>query len=308
MTELNLFVEIAPEVRRALSKGEPVVALESSIIAQGLPYPDNIETALAVERRIAERDVVPATIAILDGKIRVGLRRDELEFLATAANLRKLSRNDLAAALAAGDSGATTVAATMICARAAGIKVFATGGIGGVHRLAEQTLDISRDLHELAETPVIVVASGAKSILDLPKTIEVLETLGVPVISHGQEEFAAFWSRESGVLSPLRIDDPGLIAAAQAARENLGIPGGMLVSNPIRRSAEVPLKIVQPWVDNAVAQAAQQGITGKKLTPFLLNSIAELSGGATLRANKILVQDNAELAARIAVEYTKLRS
>ena len=308
MTELNLFVEIAPEVRQALSKGEPVVALESSIIAQGLPYPDNIETALAVERRIAERDAVPATIAILDGKIRVGLRRDELEYLATAANLRKLSRNDLAAALAAGDSGATTVAATMICARAAGIKVFATGGIGGVHRLAEQTLDISRDLHELAETPVIVVASGAKSILDLPKTIEVLETLGVPVISHGQEEFAAFWSRESGVLSPLRIDDPGLIAAAQAARENLGIPGGMLVSNPIRRSAEVPLKIVQPWVDNAVAQAAEQGITGKKLTPFLLNSIAELSGGATLRANKILVQDNAELAARIAVEYTKLRS
>ena len=308
MTELNLFVEIAPEVRRALSKGEPVVALESSIIAQGLPYPDNIETAIAVERRIAERDAVPATIAILDGKIRVGLRRDELEFLATAANLRKLSRNDLAAALAAGDSGATTVAATMICARAAGIKVFATGGIGGVHRLAEQTLDISRDLHELAETPVIVVASGAKSILDLPKTIEVLETLGVPVISHGQEEFAAFWSRESGVLSPLRIDDPGLIAAAQAARENLGIPGGMLVSNPIRRSAEVPLKIVQPWVDNAVAQAAEQGITGKKLTPFLLNSIAELSGGATLRANKILVQGNAELAARIAVEYTKLRS
>lgn len=299
------FVELTPEVRQAVSNGDPVVALESSIIAQGLPYPDNIETALAVERRIAEHNAVPATMAVLDGRIRVGLRRDELEFLATGEGIRKLSRNDLAAAVAAGESGATTVAATMICARAAGIKVFATGGIGGVHRLAEQTFDISRDLHELAETPVIVVSSGAKSILDLPKTVEVLETLGVPVISFGQDDFAAFWSRESGVRSPLRLDHPGMIAAAQVARESLRLPGGMLVSNPIRRSAEVPLRSVQPWVEDAVVQAVEQGVGGKELTPFLLRAVAEASGGATLRANKILVQDNAALAARIAVEYAK---
>ena len=299
------FVELTPEVRQAVSNEDPVVALESSIIAQGLPYPDNIETALAVERRIAEHNAVPATMAVLDGRIRVGLRRDELELLATGEGIRKLSRNDLAAAIAAGETGATTVAATMICARAAGIKVFATGGIGGVHRLAERTFDISRDLHELAETPVIVVASGAKSILDLPKTVEVLETLGVPVISFGQDDFAAFWSRESGVRAPLRLDDPSLIAAAQAARESLGLPGGMLVSNPICRSAEVPLRSVQPWVEDAVAQAVEQGVGGKELTPFLLRAVAEASGGATLRANKILVQDNAALAARIAVEYAK---
>ena len=304
---MNRFIELAPEVRQAISNGDPVVALESSIIAQGLPHPDNIETAVAVEREISEHNAVPATMAVLNGKIRVGLRQDELELLATGAGIRKLSRNDLAAAVAAGETGATTVAATMICARAAGIKVFATGGIGGVHRLAEQTFDISRDLHEFAETSVIVVASGAKSILDLPKTIEVLETLGVPVVSFGQDDFAAFWSRESGVLAPLRLDDPGQIAEAQATRESLGIPGGMLVSNPIRRSAEVPLERVRPWVEDAVAQAVKQGISGKELTPFLLGAVAEASGGATLRANKILVQDNAGLAARIAVEYAKGR-
>ena len=302
---MNRFVELAPEVGRAVSNGDPVVALESSIIAQGLPYPDNIETALAVERRIAERNAVPATIAVLDGRIRVGLRPDEMELLAAGKGIRKLSRNDLAAAIAVGETGATTVAATMISANLAGIKVFATGGIGGVHRLAEQTFDISRDLHELAATPVIVVASGAKSILDLPKTVEVLETLGVPVISFGQDDFAAFWSRESGVRAPLRLDDPGLIAAAQAAREGLGLPGGMLVSNPIRESAEVPLGNVQPWVVDAVAQAVEQGVGGKELTPFLLRAVAEASEGATLSANRILVQDNAALAARIAVEYAK---
>lgn len=302
---MNRFVELAPEVGQAISNGDPVVALESSIISQGLPYPDNIETALAVERRIAEHNAVPATMAVLNGRIRVGLRRDELEFLATGEGIRKLSRNDLAAAVAAGETGATTVAATMICARAAGIKVFATGGIGGVHRLAEQTFDISRDLHELAETSVIVVSSGAKSILDLPKTVEVLETLGVPVVSFGQDDFAAFWSRESGVRAPLRLDDPGLIATAQAARESLGLPGGMLVSNPVRRSVEVPLSSVQPWVEDAVAQSVEQGVSGKELTPFLLRAVAEASGGATLRANKILVQDNAALAAGIAVEYAK---
>ncbi len=298
----ELTVDLSPQVREAIAEGIPVVALESSIVAQGLPWPDNIETAMAVERKVAGQGAVPATIAVLDGRIRIGLREEELNRLASGSVTRKLSRNDLAVALATGECGATTVAATMICARIAGIRVFATGGIGGVHRMAEQTFDVSRDLYELAETPVIVVASGAKSILDIPKTLEVLETLGVPVIAYRQDAFPGFWSRESGVAAPLRLDEPGQIAAAHAARRRLGLSGGMLVANPIRTSAEVRLEVVQPCVERAVSRAAQQGIAGKELTPFLLNAVAEESVGATIKANKILVQDNAVLAAEIARE------
>ncbi len=300
---MNPRIELSLPVRQALSDRRPVVALESSIIAQGLPYPDNIETALAVEESVVEQGAQPATIAIINGRIRVGLGEGDLEFIASGRVTQKLSRNDLAVALASGTSGATTVAATMICADAAGIKVFATGGIGGVHRFADQTFDVSRDLYELAATPVVVVSSGAKSILDLSKTIEVLETLGVPVISFGQDEFAAFWSRESGVTAPLRMDDPGQIAAAQLARERLSVSGGMLVANPIRQSAEIPFETVQPWVESAARTAAELGLTGKQLTPFLLGEVAKASGGATIEANKVLVRDNAALAARISAEY-----
>ncbi len=300
------YLDLLPEVGEAVAAGRPVVALESSIIAQGLPYPQSVETALAAEARIAELDAVPATIAIFEGRIRIGLRREEIEDLATGRQIRKLSRGDLAVALATGETGATTVAATMICAHAAGIKVFATGGIGGVHRLAEHSFDISRDLHELAETPVIVVSAGAKSVLDLPKTLEVLETLGVPAITIGQDGFPAFWSRNSGLASPLRIDDPEQVAAAQLVREELGIAGGMLVANPIPESAEIPFDLVQGWVDDAVEAADRAGITGKQLTPHLLTSIAAASGGASLVANRILVEENARMAARIATGYSRL--
>ncbi len=299
-------VELLPEVREAIDAGRPVVALESSIIAQGLPYPQNLETALAAEERIAEMDAVPATIAILEGRIRVGLHRRDIEALATGRDIRKLSRGDLAVALATGETGATTVAATMICAHSAGIKVFATGGIGGVHRLAEQSFDISRDLHELAETPVIVVSAGAKSVLDLPKTLEVLETLGVPAITIGQDGFPAFWSRHSGLESPLRIDDPAMIAAAQVAREDLGLAGGMLVANPIPEAEEIPFDLVQGWVNDAVEAAEQAGVTGKQLTPYLLTAIAAASGGASIVANRLLVEENARMAARIAIGYWQL--
>ena len=299
---MNPYIELSSEVGRALSSGQPVVALESSIIAQGLPYPDNIETALAVEKRVVEAGAVPATIAVLDGRIRIGLRQDDIETLATQPDMLKLSRNGIAAAIAGGRSGATTVAATMICAHAAGIKVFATGGIGGVHRFADRTFDVSSDLHELAETPVIVVASGAKSILDIPKTLEVLETLGVPVVSVGQDEFPAFWSRSSGVRAQLRIDEPKRIAEAHSAREQLGLRGGMLVANPIRGVSEISFDVMQPWIEAAVNKASALGIAGKDVTPFLLNSVAEASGNETIKANKVLVMDNATFASRIAKE------
>ena len=291
---------MSPKVGQALSSGQPVVALESSIIAQGLPYPDNIETALAVEQRVVDADAVPATIAVLNGRIRIGLCQGDIETLATQPGILKLSRNGIAAAIADGRSGATTVAATMICAHAAGIDVFATGGIGGVHRFANRTFDVSSDLRELAETPMVVVASGAKSILDIPKTLEVLETLGVPVISVGQDEFPAFWSRSSGVRAQLRIDEPERIAALHLAREQLGLRGGILVASPIREGSEICFDVMQPWIEDAVNQATALGIAGKDVTPFLLSSVAEASGNETIKANKILVQDNATLAARIA--------
>jgi pseudouridine-5'-phosphate glycosidase len=290
----------APEVAVALQEGAPVVALESTIITHGMPFPQNLETAQRVEDEVRAHGAVPATMAVIGGRIHVGLTEGELLSLAQAKGVAKLSRADLAACLATGGTGATTVAATMICARLAGISVFATGGIGGVHRGAETSFDISADLPELAQTAVTVVAAGAKAILDLPKTLEFLETAGVPVIAFGQDAFPAFWSRESGLKAPLRMDRAEDIAAAARMRARLGLPGGQLVANPIPAGAEIPRAEIMPVVEAALADAAAQGIAAKAVTPFLLQRIFELTEGRSLEANIALVLNNARLGAAIA--------
>lgn len=297
---MTLPLRASTEVAAALAQGRPVVALESTIITHGMPWPQNVETARRVEDEVRAHGAVPATMAVMGGQIRAGLEPDELEALGQAKGVAKLSRADLAACLAQGGIGATTVAATMICARLAGISVFATGGIGGVHRGAETSFDISADLMELAQTPVTVVAAGAKAILDLPKTLEVLETQGVPVIAFGQDDFPAFWSRSSGLKAPLRMDDPATIAAAHRMRATLGLPGGQLVANPIPPEAEIPRAEIMPVIETALAEAAAQGIAAKAVTPFLLQRIFELTEGRSLQSNIALVLNNARLAARIA--------
>ena len=298
-------LEYSPEVAAARTSGLPLVALESTIITHGMPYPQNVETAERVEAEVRAAGAVPATMAVIEGRLHVGLTASALRALGQARGVAKLSRADLAACLAAGGTGATTVAATMICARLAGIEVFATGGIGGVHRGAETSFDISADLMELAQTPVTVVAAGAKAILDLPKTLEVLETQGVPVISYGQDEFPAFWSRSSGLKAPLRMDSAGQIAAAHRMRARLGLPGGQLVANPIPVEAEIPRDQIMPHIETALAEAAAQGIAAKSVTPFLLQRIFELTEGRSLAANIALVLSNARLAAEIAGELVK---
>ncbi len=298
-------LQISEPVAAALADGRPVVALESTIITHGMPFPVNVETARAVEADVAAEGAVPATIAIFDGALQVGLSGERLDWLAGQPEVRKLSRADLAVALVDGAVGSTTVAATMIAAKLAGIEVFATGGIGGVHRGAETSFDESADLGELAQTAVTVVASGAKAILDLPKTLERLETLGVPVIAVGQDALPAFWSRESGLPAPLRIDDPARIAAAHRMRARLGLPGGQLVANPIPAEAEIPADVMAPWIAGALAAAEAEGIAAKAVTPFLLSRIADLSQGAALTANIALVRNNARMAARIAVALAK---
>lgn len=298
MTALPLI--LSPEVAAARAEGRPLVALESTIITHGMPFPQNLETARAVEAAVREGGAVPATIAVMGGQIRVGLAADELEALARTPDARKLSRADLAHCLLSGETGATTVAATMICAHLAGIAVFATGGIGGVHRGAEATMDISADLQELARTPVTVVAAGAKAILDLPKTLEVLETLGVPVIAYGQDALPAFWSRDAGLAAPLRLDDPGRIAAHHRLRGELGMPGGTLVANPVPEADEIPAADLAPVIARALDEAGAQGITGKAVTPFLLGRVLEATQGRSLATNIALVLNNARLAARIA--------
>lgn len=290
------------EVTEARAAGAPLVALESTIISHGFPWPRNLEMAQAVERAVREAGAVPATVAVMSGQIRVGLSSDEMRALAQDRQALKLSRADLAACLTSGRTGATTVAATMICARLARIAVFATGGIGGVHRGVEQSFDISADLQELAQTPVTVVAAGAKAILDLPKTLEVLETLGVPVIAHGQDAFPAFWSRDSELRAPLRMDSAAEIAAAHIMRARLGLPGGQLVANPIPAGAEIPAAELAPLIARAQAEAAAQGVAAKAVTPFLLARIAELTEGRSVEANVALVLNNARLAAAIAAE------
>ena len=297
---MNLPLVFSPEVAKARADGQAVVALESTIITHGMPYPQNVETARAVQKEVRTAGAVPATIAVLEGSLHIGLAESTLEKLGKAKDVAKLSRADIAACIAAGRSGATTVAATMIAARLAGIEVFATGGIGGVHKGAETTFDISADLRELAQTPVTVVAAGAKAILDLPKTLEVLETLGVPVIAVGQDEFPAFWSRSSGLSSPIRLDAPEDIAAAHRMRADLGLPGGQLVANPIPKADEIPRDALAPIIATAVADARSAGIAAKSVTPFLLSRIFELTDGASLTANIALVLNNARFAARIA--------
>lgn len=295
-------IHYSPEVAEARAKGLPLVALESTIITHGMPFPQNVETARAVEAAVREAGAIPATIAVLDGQIHVGLTDAQLDTLGQAQDVMKLSRADLAVCVATGRTGATTVAATMICAELAGIKVFATGGIGGVHRGAELSFDISADLQELAQTPVTVVAAGAKAILDLPKTLEVLETLGVPVIAVGQDDLPAFWSRASGLKAPLRLDTAAEIAAAHRTRAALGLKGGQLVTNPIPAEDEIPRAEIMPVVEAALAEAEAQGISAKAVTPFLLDRIFTATRGRSLDANIALVLNNARLAAQIARE------
>ena len=293
-------LRVSEEVAAALKARRPVVALETTIVSHGMPWPRNFETALAVEAVVREGGSVPAAIAVSDGEIRVGLTRAELEALAKAKGVLKLSRADLAFAVATGRSGATTVAATMIVARLAGIGVFATGGIGGVHREAEASFDISADLNELARTDVIVVAAGAKALLDLPKTLEVLETLGVPVVCYRSDQFPAFWSRESGLPAPLRLDSAEQIARFAEARAALAIVGGMLVANPVPLTDEIPAAEMEPHIAAAVAEAKAARVAGKAVTPFLLDAILTRTRGRSLETNIALVKNNARLAAEIA--------
>ncbi|MEO0767156.1 MAG: pseudouridine-5'-phosphate glycosidase [Pseudomonadota bacterium] len=296
----------APAVATAQAAGTPLVALESTIITHGMPYPQNLEVARQVESDVRAHGAEPATMAVIEGVLHIGLDDGQLETLAQARNVAKLSRADMAACIATGGTGATTVAATMIAARLAGIDVFATGGIGGVHKGAEGTFDISADLPELAQTPVTVVAAGAKAILDIPKTLEVLETQGVPVIAYGQDDMPAFWSRSAGIKAPLRMDSAHVIAKAHALRRAMDVPGGQLVANPVPPEAEIDRDTLAPIIAQATRDADTHGITGKGVTPYLLQRIFELTDGQSLTANIALVRNNARLGAEIATHLSNM--
>ena len=295
-------LDVAPRVAAVLSRGGPVVALETTIVTHGMPFPQNVETALEVEALVRAGGAEPATIAIVGGRIRIGLEPDEIRELAGLRGVRKVSRADLPFTVATGAPGATTVAATMIAAALAGIAVFATGGIGGVHRGAEENFDVSADLDELAQTPVAVVCAGAKALLDLPKTLEVLETRGVPVICYGSDFFPAFWSRGSGLRAPLRLDSAAEIAAAIRTQRALGYGSGTLIANPVAAAEEIPAGEIGAHIEAAVAAAKATGISGKDVTPFLLDRLLELTGGRSLTTNIALIKSNARLAAAIAAE------
>jgi pseudouridine-5'-phosphate glycosidase len=294
------FIDIHPTVADALAAGRPVVALESTIITHGMPYPDNSAMAANVENIIRDEGATPATIAVIGGRLKIGLSDAEREALAQTTGAMKLSRADLGFALAQGRTGGTTVAATMIAAHLAGISVFATGGIGGVHKGAEKSFDISADLDELARTPVIVVSAGAKAILDIEKTLEVLETRGVPVVAYGSDVMPAFWSRQSPFAAPLRLDTAEAIADFFKTRRVLGTDGGMLIANPVPETDEIAAEVMAGHIEAAQQAAEAQRVSGKAVTPFLLAKILELTGGASLRTNIALVENNARLAARIA--------
>ena len=302
---LSDFLELDPQVHGALATGAPVVALESTIITHGMPYPHNVETALAVEAEVRTAGAVPATIAVIDGKIRVGLSRAMLDELGQMKKVMKLSRADLAFALSTGRPGSTTVAATMMAASLAGIEVFATGGIGGVHKGAETSFDISADLSELGRTNVITVCAGAKAILDIAKTLEVLETEGVPVIGYQTDELPAFWSRQSGIAAPLRLDTAAQIAGLWQARKAIGQDGGLLIANPVPPADEIPASEMRRHIEDAVADAENDGVSGKAVTPYLLSRILELTGGRSLDANIALIRNNARLAGEIAVALAR---
>ena len=304
---MNRYLDIAPEVQQALAEGRPVVALESTIISHGMPYPQNVETALNVEKIIRDNGAVPATIAVIKGRLKAGLSPEEIDYLGkTGTAVAKASRRDLPVLVAEGRDGATTVTTTMIIAHMAGIQVFATGGIGGVHRGAETTMDISADLEELAHTPVMVVCAGAKSILDLGLTLEYLETKGVPVIGYQTEELPAFYTSKSGFGVDYRLDSPEEIAEAFHVKQQLGMKGGMLVTNPIPTEYEMAPDVINAAIDQAVAEANEKGIKGKNITPFLLDRIQQITGGDSLASNIQLVFNNARLASRTAVALAKL--
>ena len=304
---MNKYLDIAPEVAAALAEGKPVVALESTIISHGMPYPQNVETALAVEKIVRENGAVPATIAIIGGRLKAGLSPEEIEYFGKKGpEIAKASRRDLPVLIAKGQDGACTVTTTMMIAAMAGISVFATGGIGGVHRGAETTMDISADLEELGQTPVMVICAGAKSILDLGLTLEYLETKGVPVIGYGTDELPAFYTRKSGFGVDYRLDTPAELAAAFHAQREMGLKGGMLVTNPIPEEYSMDADVINAAIDKAVAECKAQGIHGKATTPFLLARIKDITGGDSLDSNIQLVFNNARLAARTAAELSKL--
>jgi len=294
-------IEYSIDVEKAIKNNEPIVALESTIITHGMPWPENFKTAKSVEAIVREYGATPATIAIINGVIRVGLEDENLSKLSKNKAARKLSRADLAHCLVRKETGATTVAATMIIAKLAGIKIFATGGIGGVHKYAEQTFDISADLQELSQTRVSVVCAGPKAILDIPKTLEVLETLGVPVITYGQHSLPAFWSSDSPFASPLSLDDPSSIAKSHEIRERLGLAGGQLIANPIPKADQIPFERIEPIVIEAIKLAHEKNIIAKEVTPFVLSKINQLSKGQSLVANIALIKNNAKLASKIAL-------
>ena len=298
---MNDYLSLHPEVAQALAERRPVVALESTIISHGMPYPDNVAMAQRVEQLIRDGGATPATIAVLDGKLHIGLDLAQIERLAQGRGVLKLSRRDLGYALANGHCGGTTVSATMIGAALAGIRVFATGGIGGVHRGAQHSFDISADLLELAQTPVAVVSAGAKSILDLPATLEYLETQGVPVLGYQTERFPAFFTRDSGLPVSARIDTVAQLAATLRAHWGLGLGGGVLIANPVPEAQALDAHQVEVWITQALSEARAQGVRGKDETPFLLRRLVDLSGGRTLAANNALVENNAHLGAALAV-------
>ena len=304
---MNKYLDISPEVAAALAEGKPVVALESTIISHGMPYPQNVETALAVEKIVRENGAVPATIAIIGGRLKAGLSPEEIEYFGKKGpEIAKASRRDLPVLIAKGQDGACTVTTTMMIAAMAGISVFATGGIGGVHRGAETTMDISADLEELGQTPVMVICAGAKSILDLGLTLEYLETKGVPVIGYGTDELPAFYTRKSGFGVDYRLDTPAELAAAFHAQREMGLKGGMLVTNPIPEEYSVDADVINAAIDQAVAECKAQGIHGKATTPFLLARIKDITGGDSLDSNIQLVFNNARLASKTACELSKL--
>ena len=298
---MTLPLSFSQEVQAAQDEQRPIVALESTIITHGMPYPDNLKTAQSVEAIIRNAGATPATIAVIKGQICIGLSDQQLNALAQSSDCAKLSRADLAATIAAGKSGSTTVAATMILAHLAKISTFATGGIGGVHRGVQDSFDVSADIYELAQTPINVICSGAKAILDLPKTFELLETLGVPVIAYQSDHLPAFWSANSGLDAPLRMDRAVEIADAYIMRQTLGIKGGQLIANPIPKRAEIANQIITPMIERALQLAQAQNIRAKALTPFLLDQINQISAGQSLAANIALIQNNAKLAAQIAI-------
>ncbi len=303
---MNQYVVTSQEVKEALENGKPVVALESTIISHGMPYPKNVETALRVEEIIRENGAVPATIGIIGGVLKAGLTKEEIDYMGKAPDVAKVSRRDIPYIVSMKKDGATTVASTMIIADMAGIKIFATGGIGGVHRGAETTMDISADLEELAATDVAVVCAGAKSILDIGLTLEYLETKGVPVFGYGTKELPAFYTRKSGFPVDYRIDTPEEMAAVLKTKWSLGLHGGALIANPIPENYSMDEAFITKVIEDAVVEANEKGIKGKETTPFLLAKIKEITGGDSLESNIQLVYNNAEVAAKVAVAYSKL--